>query len=224
VAAAPPEAVNINVDGRRLNGVIQGFGQLWQRTYRVRLSSDLQPADVVRVWKERFGEFWPTGNGFFGPVSAIAPGDVALINLSPMPGPLKLNTGVLVIYADDVSFTFMVPEGHMYAGWITFSADRHGDTTCAQAQALIRTNDPAWEIVMRLFAFKLEDAFWRETLTRLAAYFNVQGATVEEDLKLLDDRVQWRRAANIWRNAAMWSGVHMATAPLRKGAQLLHPG
>jgi hypothetical protein len=35
---------------------------------------------------------------------------------------MRLSTGVMVIYADDKSFTFMTPEGHMFAGWITFSA------------------------------------------------------------------------------------------------------
>jgi hypothetical protein len=27
----------------------------------------------------------------------------------------------MVLFADDVSFTLMTPEGHMFAGWITFS-------------------------------------------------------------------------------------------------------
>ena len=29
----------------------------------------------------------------------------------------------MVIYADDESFSFMTPQGHMFAGMITFSAD-----------------------------------------------------------------------------------------------------
>ena len=35
---------------------------------------------------------------------------------------MKLSTGVMVLYADEESFTLMTPEGHMFAGWITFSA------------------------------------------------------------------------------------------------------
>ena len=31
-------ATNINVEGRRAVGPLQGFGQLWQKTYRVRLA------------------------------------------------------------------------------------------------------------------------------------------------------------------------------------------
>ena len=39
-----------------------------------------------------------------------------------LPGGMKLSTGVMVLYADDESFTLMTPQGHMFAGWITFSA------------------------------------------------------------------------------------------------------
>jgi hypothetical protein len=128
-----------------------------------------------------------------------------------------------VIYADETSFTFMAPEGHMYAGWITFSSHvADAGVTCAQVEVLVRTSDPAWEIVMRLFAFRLEDAFWRATLTRLAASFGISDQAVEQNLSLLDSHVQWRRATNVWRNAAMWSGIHQATEPLRVGARLMH--
>ena len=37
---------------------------------------------------------------------------------------MKLSTGVMVLYADEESFTLMTPQGHMFAGWITFSAHR----------------------------------------------------------------------------------------------------
>ena len=212
----PPDAINLNVDGRRLIGVVQGFGQMWQRTYRVRLSdAALQPADVIGTWKTHFDEFWPSGNRYFGSLPERAPGEIALLNLAPMPGPVRLTTGVMVIYADDTSFSFMAPEGHMYAGWITFSAYREGDATYAQVQVLIRTSDPAWEIVMRLFAFRAEDSFWRRTLANLAAYLHAAGNEVEQTLVLLDSHVQWRRALNTWRNAAMWSGLYYASAPLR---------
>ena len=41
-AEVPAGAVNINVEGRRLASPIQGFGKMWQKTYRVRL-----PAEAV---------------------------------------------------------------------------------------------------------------------------------------------------------------------------------
>jgi len=124
-----------DVDGRRLIAAQQGFGQLWQRTYRVRLADPaLTPVEVVSAWKERFSEFWPAGNHLYGAFAQRAPGELARINLSPMPGPIKLTTGVMVIYADDVSFTFMSPEGHMHAGWNTFSAYVEDGATYAQVQ------------------------------------------------------------------------------------------
>ena len=46
---------------------------------------------------------------------------MALLELAG-PAGMKFKTGVMVLYADDVSFTLMTPEGHMFAGWITFCA------------------------------------------------------------------------------------------------------
>jgi hypothetical protein len=34
VSQVPAEAVNLNVDGRRVAGALQGFGQLWQKPTR----------------------------------------------------------------------------------------------------------------------------------------------------------------------------------------------
>ena len=57
----------------------------------------------------------------------MKPGEVALLNLA-VPGGMTLSTGVRVIYADEESFSFMTPEGHMFAGMITFSAYDDGVT------------------------------------------------------------------------------------------------
>ena len=59
---------------------------------------------------------------------------------------MKLSTGVLVIYADDESFTLMTPQGHMFAGWITFSAYEEDGGTVAQAHVLMRapTRSTRW--------------------------------------------------------------------------------
>ena len=43
VGPLPPEAVNLNVDGRQVVGPFQGFGQLWQKSYRVRLAGCAAP-------------------------------------------------------------------------------------------------------------------------------------------------------------------------------------
>jgi hypothetical protein len=138
----PKEAINLNVEGRNVVGPLQGFGQLWQKTYSVRLSgASVSPQEVIKEWKENFPSFWPEGNRFFGPLTGINPGDVAVLNLTA-PGGMALSTGVMVLYADDESFTFMTPEGHMFSGWITFSARSEDGATVAEAQLLIRPNDP----------------------------------------------------------------------------------
>ena len=76
----PEGAVNINVEGRRLASPIQGFGKMWQKTYQVRIPAERVTAtDLIATWKQRFPEFWPEGNSFYGPLTGIAPGEVALL-------------------------------------------------------------------------------------------------------------------------------------------------
>ena len=211
---APAGAINLNVEGRMLAGPIQGFGKMWQKTYRVRLDgASVAPVEVISTWKRRFREFWPPGNRFYAPLTGIAPGEVALLNLT-MPGRQKLSTGVLVLYADDESFTLMTPEGHMLAGWITFSAYDDAGTTVAQAQILIRASDPVYEIGLTVFGHRQEDRFWTHTLTQLAAHFDVQGQP-ETTTVCIDRRRQWRRAGNVRHNAAIRTGLHTAMTPLR---------
>ena len=89
---------------------------MWQKTMRVELTgADVALAEVIKTWKAEFQRFWPPRNWFYAPLEGIAPGEVALLNLG-LPGRMKLSTGVLVLYADDESFTLMTPEGHMLAG------------------------------------------------------------------------------------------------------------
>ncbi|HKS71425.1 MAG TPA: hypothetical protein VJQ45_13460, partial [Ktedonobacterales bacterium] len=120
VGDAPRNQVN-NVEGRNAVGPLQGFGKMWQKTYRVRLAgAQVTPPEVIRVWKQDFPSFWPRGNRFYVPLTGIRPGEVAMLTVKA--GGMPLSTGVLVLYADDESFTLMTPQGHMFAGWITFSA------------------------------------------------------------------------------------------------------
>lgn len=214
VGAVPARAMNLNVEGRRLVGPVQGFGQLWQKRYRIPLEgAEAAPEQVIATWKAEFGSFWPKGNSFYGPITGIAPGEVALLNLS-VPGNQTLSTGVMVIYADDESFTFMTPEGHMFAAWITFSAYRDGATPVVQIEVLLRANDPMYEISMALFGHKQENAFWLATLHNLAARFGVD-ATATLEQTLVDRKRQWRNAKNIRHNAAIRSAVWTATHPRR---------
>lgn len=154
VVNAPDGALNLNVEGRRVVGPLQGFGPMWQKTYRMRWhGTTVQPTEVIKRWRERFPQFWPTGNRFYGLLTGIAPGEVALLNIS-LPGGMTLSTGVLVLYADEESFTLMTPQGHMFAGWITFSAYEEDGDTLVQAQVLMRANDPMYELGLRLGGHK----------------------------------------------------------------------
>ncbi len=214
VGHVPTGALNLNVDGKLLVGPLQGFGQMWQKTYRVSLkSASLSAAEVIKTWKENFPRFWPAGNRFYGPLTGIAPGEVALLNLS-IAGGMKLSTGVMVLYADEESFTLMTPQGHVFAGWITFSAFDEDDGLIAQAQVLMRANDPLYELGLRFGGHKQEDDFWRRTLTALASEFGIT-ETVQVNVVRIDPRLQWSQAKNIWYNAAIRTMMYRLTAPLR---------
>lgn len=212
VGEVPSSAINLNVDGRRLVGPIQGFGQLWQKRFEIRLEGvDISPETVVSTWKSEFRTFWPKGNDFYGPLTALAPGEVAVLNLA-MPARQTLSTGVMVIYADAESFTFMTPEGHMFAAWITFSAVRRDGVTIPTIEVLLRANDPFYEISMPIFGHRHENAFWRETLRNLAARFGVT-ADVTLEQTCVDRRRQWRNFGNVKHNAALRTGIYRVTHP-----------
>jgi hypothetical protein len=74
VAGVAEGATNINVEGRRAVGPLQGFGKMWQKTYRVRLGeAGVTPAEVIKTWKENYKDFWPEGNIFYAPLAGITP-------------------------------------------------------------------------------------------------------------------------------------------------------
>jgi len=236
-----PEATNLNVEGKQLSGPLAGFGQMWQKTYRIRLpGANVTPEQVIKLWKENFATFWPEGNRYFGGVG-MEPGQVAVLNLAgpgglnaPGGGPL-ISTGIMVIYADDESFSFMTPQGHMFAGMITFSAEQETNpasgaeqaanaasgaeqaamTICVQVQALVRASDPIYEIGFRLGLLKQEDIFWKQTLTALADFFGVQGEEPDLKIVLVDPKVQWAQAKNVWHNSAVRTGLYILAAPVR---------
>lgn len=221
VGAAPAQALNLNVAGRRLAGPVQGFGQLWQKTYRVRLvGADVTPQAIIRTWKEHFGDFWPKGNHFYGPLTSLKPGEVALLDLA-LPGKMTLSTGVLVIFADDESFAFMTPEGHQFASFITFSSYADDTVPVVQIQALLRASDPLYELSMPIVAQRTEDRFWNDTLQALAAHFGVPDPTVEMQRVCVDRRRQWRYAGNIRQNAAIRTALYKLAHPR---AWFRHPG
>lgn len=214
---APAEALNLNVTGKRVTSPVQGFGKLWQKTYKVALAGATVPAtEVISVWKQEFASFWPKGSSFYGgALTGIHPGDVALLNVA-LAGPMQLSTGILVLYADEESFTFMTPEGHMFAAWITFSAYESKGLTTVQIQILLRAGDPIYEMGMAFGGHKKEDEFWKATLMALAQRFGATPTHVELTATCLDKKRQWANARNIRHNAAIRSGLYTMTHPFRR--------
>src|SRR5713101_973881 len=205
-AADVAGAWNANVRGRRLNAANGGFGRLFQKTFQVSLvGAHATPQDVIKTWKTEFAEFWPKGQRMFLPATGIAPGEVGLINAKPMPGVPSMATGVLVIYADDESFSFMSPEGHPFAGPLTFSAADDGGVTVVKVDELTRASDPFWELTMMMpIGQRMQNDIWRNTLRNVAKHFGVD-AQVDERIVCVDRRRQWSQAKNIWQNAAIRS-------------------
>jgi hypothetical protein len=195
---------------------------MWRKRHRVELrGANVTPLEVVSTWKTHFAEFWPKGNRFFGPLTGIAPGEVAVLNLNLMvPGGTKLSTGVLVLYADEESFTLMTPQGHIFSGWITFSAQEEDGITVAQAEILMRASDPIYEVGMVLFGHKLENRFWEQTLSNVAAHFGVK-TPATTTVECVDPRYQWNRVTNVWHNAAIRTAIYLAGTPVRGVSRLI---
>ncbi len=210
----PPDAINLNVEGRRLTGPTHGFGKLWRKTYRIALAPGTDPKKVIATWKREFPRFWPKTSWFYGPVTGVAPDGVGLINIT-IPGRLKVSSGVLVLYADEESFTFMTVEGHQYAGLITFSAFEIDGQSVAQVEVLIRANDPLWEIGMPIAINRMEDKFWIHTLNALGDYFGKAGDVMTE-VACIDRKRQWSRWRNIKYNSLVRSLLYVLASPVRR--------
>ncbi len=206
VEEMPEEATNLNVDGKQVVGPLQGFGALWQKTYKVRLNDNpVSPQEVVKTWKEKLPEFMPDNSRFYPSLTGVAPGEVVLINatLPGIPGGMPVSTGVMILYADDVSFTVMTPEGHPESGFNTFSAYEEDGATVAQIQSLARANDPIFELGFRyLGGSGQQEKIWHHVLGQLAAEFDAANE-VQMDKKCVDSRIQWSQAKNVWHNAVI---------------------
>jgi hypothetical protein len=221
VPNSPAGARNLNVDGRQPASPLQGFGQMWQKTFKVRLSGiDMTPIQVMEAWKANFPKFQPPENRFYPTMSGIEPGSVLLIEakvppLPGMPSMLPVATGVMVLYADAEMFTVMCPEGHPLAGWNTFSAYEEDGTVVAQVLEQSRASDPLYELFNRyLGSSAQQDKIWIHVLTSLADFLGVKGQVVMERT-LIDPSVQWSEAKNIWNNAAIRTVFYVAATPVR---------
>jgi hypothetical protein len=229
VSGAPEGAMNLNVDGRQPSSPLQGFGQMWQKTFRVRLTGVKLPlTEVMKIWRENFPKFQPAENRFYPVMTSIQPGGVVLINakVPPFPGTpsiLPVSTGVMVLYADEESFTVMCPEGHPLSGWNTFRVFEDDDVLVAEVQEQSRASDPFYEFFFRfLGSSNQQDQIWIHVLTSLAEHFGVVG-TVTVSKELIDPRVQWSNARNIWNNAAIRTMVYVMGSPFRWVGSKLKP-
>ncbi|MFO8011455.1 MAG: STAS domain-containing protein [Dehalococcoidia bacterium] len=217
VPPMPPEAINLNVKNRRVVGPVDGFGQLWQKTYQLRLEKPgTSPEDVISALKQNFPSFQPDFNSFYPGPSGIQPGEIVAIDSSTPGGPLS--TGVMVLYADEQSFTFITPQGHPESGWVTFSAFENQGVITAQILGLARANDPIYEAGFRAAGSKVQVKIWSHVLTSLAGYLGVP-ANISVEQLLVDPRMQWSQSGNIWHNAQirtlLYMPVRLAGKPMR---------
>jgi hypothetical protein len=221
VSEVPHGATNINMDGLSVNSPLQGFGQLWQKTFRVRLSgTKLSPAEVMQVWKENFVRFQPDFNRFYPSPTGVAPGEVMFIDstvpvVPNTPGVLPISTGILIMYSDENSFTVMTPEGHPESGWNTFSTFEEDGCTVAQIQSMTRATDPIYEFGFRYMGgTQMQDKTWTHMLRSLARALNVN-SEVDVSRACLDPGLQWHAVRNLWKNAIFRTMFYKMGAPFR---------
>ncbi|MGC8603655.1 MAG: hypothetical protein ACP5VS_08215, partial [Desulfomonilaceae bacterium] len=199
VPPMPREARNLNVDGLRIVSPVNGFGQLWEKTYRLHIDDpSICPEQILDDLKKNFPSFQPPFNHFYPSSGGIKPGEIVLIDSITPGGPVS--TGVMILYADELSFTFCTPQGHPEAGWVTFSAFKSDGKTTVQIYGLTRSNDPIFETAFRLVGSKIQIKIWTHVLTSLAAYLGVP-PEITTFSRCVDTGVQWSNIWNIWYNS-----------------------
>lgn len=223
VASVPEGAINLNLEGRAPVSPLQGFGPMWQKSFRIRLRGlDKSPAEVMAIWKAKFPRFQPPGNNFFPTLAGVQPGELIFIDsaVSAAPGVLPaipIASGVRVIFADEESFTIMTPQGFPEAGWNTFSAFSEDSSTWAQVQTIARTSDPIYEFGFRFMGgSRFQDETWHHVLSSLASYLGVADEWVQSRKVCVDPRLNWRAASNVRHNAMLGSMFGMPGWALRK--------
>ena len=203
VTEKPEGAMNKNVNNRRVIGPIQGFGQLWEKRYLLNIESPaLKPEEIITAMKQHFPEFQPLINRFYPTKNGIAPGEVVLID-SKTPGGFVF-TGVLVLYADDTSFSLMTPQGHPEAGWVTFSAIQKKKLIEVMIRGVARASDPFFELAFSIAGSKLQEGIWKHVLSSLAHHLGVEDNVRIEKTKI-DSSFKWKNILNLWYNAQIRS-------------------
>jgi pyruvate/2-oxoglutarate dehydrogenase complex dihydrolipoamide dehydrogenase (E3) component/anti-anti-sigma regulatory factor len=223
VPAMPAEAINRNMNGLGIAGPVDGFGPLWQKTYRLIIDKPgITPEEAILTLKQNFPRFQPSFNHFYPTSKGLQPGEVVAIDSSTPGGPVS--TGVMVIYADATSFTLITPQGHPESGWVTFSSSREGPSTVVQIIGLARANDPIYEAAFRAIGSQMQVRIWKHVLTSLATYLGVPAEVTTKAL-LVDPGMHWNQATNVWYNAQIrtlmympfrWIGRMVKNKPVKK--------
>jgi pyruvate/2-oxoglutarate dehydrogenase complex dihydrolipoamide dehydrogenase (E3) component/anti-anti-sigma regulatory factor len=208
VPSMPAKAVNLNVAGRRIVGAVAGFGRLWQKRYQLRVRGlNAAPESLMKELRENFVSLQPPFNRFYVGADGLRPGAVVLFDAST-PGGL-ISSGVLVMYADERSFTFITPQGHPESGWITFSAFEGRDgTPIVEILGLARANDPVYESAYRTLGSRIQVKIWTHILAAFAMQLGVPAEITVEKV-CVDPKVQWSQAGNVWYNAQVRTFLHI---------------
>lgn len=198
-----------------ISGPDAGFGRLWRKIYQVTLADvEIEPEELLSVWKRSFGRLWPGQNQFFAPVTGLREGEVAEIELE-MPGGVSLSTGVRLLYSSDTAFALLAPPGHVFSGWTTFSAFPDSGHTVARVEVLMRASDPLFEIGLEIFGHRQEDRFWLGVLTNLAKTVGSSASPTATNT-CVDRRFLLRNASNLRYNAVIRNGLHKPSKRIRQ--------
>ncbi len=219
VSHRPREARGLNVSGRGVKSGVNGFGQLWQKIFRLHISDPaVTPGQAIAALKQNFPGFQASRNRFFPSPAGIRPGEIVLFDSLTPAGPIS--TGVMILYADERSFTFIAPQGHPECGMVNFSAYEADGHTVTQILGLARAGDPFYEGGFRAIGSRLQSRVWTYVLTSLAAYLGIP-AIVRTEVRCVDPHVRWGQSRNVWYNAQirtlMREPFWLLTAPMRRG-------
>jgi len=131
-------------------------------------------------------------NHFYPSPAGIVAGETVLIPVGRHGHTIL--TGVLVSYADDVSFTFHDSSGASRIRLVTFRVYREANETVCQIQGLARANDPIYEIAFRLHGAKFQEMTWKRVLGSLAKYLDVN-VPVTMKKRCVAPNLQWSQMA-----------------------------
>jgi hypothetical protein len=206
VSAMPKEARNLNVNGLRAVGPVSGFGRLCQKVFRLHMSDPaISPEEAIAALKENFPTFQPTFNRFYPSPGGIQTGEIVLIDSSTPGGPVS--TGVMILYADDRSFTFNTPQGHPECGFVSFSGHEGSSGSVVQIVGLARASDPVYEAAFRLVGSNIQTRIWTHVLTSLALHFGIPpDITFEQECA--DAGLRWSQIGSVYYNAQIRTLIH----------------